>query len=96
MRRSTFGRAPSGRKAYRAPTSQESKLRPALEKVAKKVYETASPTVEKITDTVKKGTVKVLDGYLKGTDAIAAKLKPILEKLPKVKAPSRHGRRTGR
>lgn len=50
-------------------TQQESKLRPALKKV---------------TNAVKGGTVKVLKGYIKGTNALADKLKPALMKLPKL------------
>lgn len=83
-----MSRAAYARARRRKDTPQEAKLRPALEKVAKKVYATASPVVKPVTDAVKSGTVKVLKGYLKGTNAVADKLKPILDKLPK--APQRH------
>jgi hypothetical protein len=73
-------------RARRNATPQEAKLRPALEKVAKKVYTTAKPTV----DRVKSGAVTVVKGYLKGTQAIADKLKPALMKLPKGKGTPRH------
>lgn len=79
-----MSRASYARARRRNPvTAQESKLRPALEKVAKKVYTTAKPTVDK----VKSGAVAGIKGYLKGTESVAQKLKPILEKLPK--APQR-------
>jgi len=94
-----MSRASYTRARRRPQTPQESKLRPALERTIKrasdavapaviKVGETVSPTFQKVgnavADTVKSG----LNGYLKGTNAIADKLKPYLEKLPK--APQRH------
>jgi len=92
-------------------TQQESKLKPILEKIAKKVYTTANPTVKKVVNTknlgkdfkdpdpaaYKKGTMPVVNRavsavgtgmqkYLKGTQAIADKLKPALMKLPQGKS----------
>lgn len=64
------------------PQSAKSKLRPALEKIAKKVHKVAKPAVT----AVKKATVAGVKQYLKGTDAVAAKLKPALMKLPKGKS----------
>lgn len=105
-----MSRASYARSRRKPQTPQEAKLRPALEKIAKKVYKTASPVVKKVVNTgnlgkdfkdpdtaaYKKGTMPVvnravsavgsgLQKYIKGTNAIADKLKPILDKLPKGK-----------
>ncbi len=64
-------------------TPQASKLRPALEKVAKKVYTTANPTVNK----VKSAVVSGLTSYNNATNSLANKLRPYLEKLPKSSTP---------
>jgi hypothetical protein len=54
--------------------AKKSAFRKGAEEVAKTVYKTASPTVNKVGNAVKKGTVKVLDGYLKGTQTLADKI----------------------
>lgn len=46
-----MSRASYARARRRKDTPQEAKLRPALEKVAKKVYKTASPVVKKVVNT---------------------------------------------
>lgn len=72
-------------RSRRRLTPQESKLKPILENVAKKVYKTANPTVKKVGDAVTKTAGNAVRGYLSTTNAIADKLKPALEKLPKGK-----------
>lgn len=81
-----MSRASYARARRNGGTSAESKLRPALEKVAKKVYTNGKPVV----DAVKKTAVKGLQGYLKGTNALAEKLRPAMRKLPKPST-RRHG-----
>lgn len=78
------------KRSRRFRTPQESKLKPALEKVAKKVYTAAKPAVE----ATKKAAVSGVKTYLKGTDALAEKLRPALKKLPN--APQRTLRRRTR
>lgn len=69
-------------------TPQASKLRPALEKVAKKVYTTANPTVNK----VKSAVVSGIKSYSNATNSLADKLRPYLDKLPKPPQKHRHRR----
>lgn len=104
MSRASYARARRARKE----TPQESKLRPVLEKVAKKVVNTKNIGVDfKDPDnkTYGKGGVPVVNravqaagkgvqNYLKGTEAVAEKLKPILKKLPK--PPQKHRRMPAR
>lgn len=88
------GRAAYARARRKPQTPQEAKLRPALEKIVKrasgvvtpaviKVGETVSPTFQKVGNAVADKLKSGVKGYLKGTNTIADKLKPILDKLPK-------------
>lgn len=76
------------RKRKQDMPAQPSMARKAGEAVAKKVYKTMSPAVK----TAKKGATKVLTGYLKGTNAMAKKVEPLVKKLPKSPLPPRRRR----
>lgn len=90
----------------RGRTPQESKLKPALERVAKKVVNTKNLGKDfKDPDPAayKKGTMPVVNRavsavgtgmqkYLKGTEAVASKLKPILKRISKNKPVHRRKR----
>lgn len=80
------------RKRKQDMPAQPSMARKAGEAVAKKVYKTMSPVVKPVAKAAKKGAVKVLTGYLKGTNAMAKKVEPLVNKLPKSPLPPRRRR----
>lgn len=82
------GYAAAMRKRKQDMPAQPSMARKAGETVARKVYKTMSPVVKP----AKKGAVKVLTGYLKGTNAMAKKIEPLVKKLPKSPLPPRRRR----
>lgn len=99
-----MSRASYARARRNGGTSAESKLRPALQKVKEKIVNTknlkkdfADPDFKSYgkgkMPVVNRGAMvagKGLQGYLKGTNALAEKLRPAMSKLPKPPA-RRHG-----